>query len=78
MTECVFSLQGDNAKMFLLSMSEIAIEQSKDMELKELMSKISKRIFTKQAVNNVHVVLQNDKVFVPTALHKRIMKWYHH
>jgi len=46
-TEYVFSLQGDDTEMFPLSMSQIAAEQFEDDELKEQMSKPSKRTYAK-------------------------------
>ena len=59
-------------------MAKISAKQTDNEELTQPMSQKSKRVYTKRAVNDNDVILENGKVFIPTPLRHRIMDWYHH
>ena len=78
-TEYIFSMLDDDMELFPLCMRQIAIEHSDDTELRTRMSrKKNKRKYTKQAINDHDVILENGKVFVPKSMRQRMITWYHH
>ena len=72
------SSHSEDTELFPLCMAEIAAQQMDDEELTQRMSKESKRVYTKRAVNDNDVILEDGKVFIPKPLRHRIMDWYHH
>ena len=75
--EYVFAMTDADVDLFPLDMSRISAKQDVDDELKKRMSNKSTRTYAKRAVNDIEVILENDKIFIPSSLRERILGWYH-
>ena len=62
-------------QIYLLTVSEIAEEQTKDKSLQQQMSTSN---VEETLIENTYVLCKNGKIIIPKTLQKRAVAWYHH
>jgi hypothetical protein len=77
----VFAHHEEEEEVYPLTLTEIADAQCKDQELKAYLKKnalMPQKDMGIQLIEDTKVLCKNGKVIIPTSLHQRAVKWYHH
>jgi hypothetical protein len=77
--EQLFTQTSSDEYMFPLDTEVIAEHQVDDEELLSRMEdKNNRKTYTKRKIQNNHIILENNKIYVPPPLRERALNWYHH
>ena len=77
----VFAHHKEEEEVYPLTLPEIADAQRKDRELKAYFKKnaiMPHKDMVIQLIEDTKVLCKNGKLMIPTSLHQRAVKWYHH
>ncbi len=77
----MFAHHEEEEEVYPLTLTEIADAQRKDQELKAYFKKnaiMPHKDMGTQLVEDTKVLCKKGKVIIPTTLHQRAVKWYHH
>ncbi len=77
----VFAHHEEEEEVYPFTLSEIADAQRKDQELKAYLKKnaiMPHKDMGIQLIEDTKVLCKNGKLIIPTYLHQRAVKWYHH
>jgi hypothetical protein len=77
----VFAHHKEEDKVYLLTLTEIAVAQCKDQELKDYFKKnaiMPQKDIGLHLIESTKVLCKNGKVMIPTSLWNRAVSWYHH
>ena len=66
-------LTPEDTELFPLHMRQVAAAQNECKDLKSYMEKKSLQEYSKRAINDFEVILENGKVFIPKPLRKNIL-----
>jgi hypothetical protein len=77
----VFATDGEEDKVYPLTIIEIAKAQKKDQNLKIYYkgnAKTPEKGMSFQLIENTKVLCKDDKLIIPASLQHRAVSWYHH
>jgi hypothetical protein len=77
----VFAHHEEEEEVYPLTLTEIADAQRKDRELKAYFKKnviMPHKDMGIQLIEDTKALCKKEKVIIPTSLHQRAVKWYHH